>query len=193
MNIPGIYSIYEPGRHYPAGKNGANLIGYVGIDNSGLLGLEHSLEKHLSGTSHKIIYRRDARGNNIVNNHLFAAPESQGAKVTLTIDQAIQEIAAEALSNGIRKSKAARGFALVVDPHTGKILAMANHPTFDPNNRRSLRRDNTSNLSVSLLLEPGSVIKPLVIAAALDTKQTFSNNFDNLYMASACVLAPMLV
>ena len=84
----------------------------------------------------------------------------------------IQEITEEELFLGVKKSEAKRAFAIIANPHTGKILALANHPTFDPNKTNSLLLENTLNLAVATQLEPGSVLKPIIIAQALGSDHT---------------------
>src|SRR5690606_31180185 len=132
--------IREPARFYPAGKAAAHLIGFTGLDNSGLTGLEMKFDRDLRGQALRILATKDARGNDIFNETLGAAPEKTGNSIYLTIDRAIQEIAEDELQKGLARAGAKKGFVIVSDPHTGRILALANAPGFDPNNsrRRSL-------------------------------------------------------
>ena len=115
----------------------------MGIDNTGLLGIEHMLDQQLSGNTYNKNNLRDARGASIVTSSLSASPEKQGLNIILTIDHAIQEITEEALERGINKSKAKKGFVIVSDPHSGKILALANYPFFNPNKTKNLNLKNT--------------------------------------------------
>lgn len=172
LNLKGIHYVLEPSRYYPGGRAAANLLGYVGTDNVGLLGLEHAYEQKLQGTSSKLLSLKDARGHLILMNAEQITPEKTGNHIVLTLDRAIQGITEEALQNGIEKSGAKMGFAIVMDPHTGRILAMANHPNFNPNNPSQLKMKHTANHSIAYRFEPGSVMKPFVIAWALEMHKT---------------------
>ena len=172
LKLKGIHYVLEPSRYYPGGTAAANLLGYVGIDNVGLLGLEHAFEQELQGTSSKLISLRDARGHLILMNAEQITPEKTGNNIILTLDRAIQGITEEALQKGINKSGAKVGFAIVMDPHTGRILAMANHPNFNPNNPSQLKISHTANHSIAYRFEPGSVMKPFVIAWAIENRKT---------------------
>ena len=171
LAIPGIYEITESARYYPAGPAAAHLLGYVGLDNRGLHGLELFYDRELRGQSQRIKGAKDARGRRIFTGDDQAEPEVPGHSLHLTLDRVIQEIAEEALRNGTEKARAKGGFALVSDPHTGKILAVANHPSFDPNDVRQLKIDQTRNSALLDQFEPGSIIKPFVLAGALEQKK----------------------
>ena len=166
--IPGIFEIVEPSRFYPGIGVAPHLIGYVGMDNVGLLGLESSYEKFLRGEPMRILRSRDARGKPIFLSSAFATPEIPGHDINLTIDQVIQDLSQNALRKGVEKAGAKSGFAIVMDPYTGNILALANEPSFDPNKWRNIQWSQTRNHALSDLYEPGSVIKPIVMAQALD-------------------------
>ncbi len=178
LEIKGLFEILEPGRFYPGGSIASNLIGYVGLDNKGLFGLEARYNKELTGHNTEATLSRDARGLPIFTNPKKATPESPGHNIVLTIDRAIQEIAEEALYKWIKKGRASSGFALVADPHTGRILASANYPTFDPN-YRNINIKNTKHFAIANVFEPGSVMKPMVIARALDSQMTSVNEIHN--------------
>ncbi|MFK7823780.1 MAG: peptidoglycan D,D-transpeptidase FtsI family protein [Oligoflexales bacterium] len=172
LELKGMHYVLEPSRYYPGGRGAANLLGYVGIDNVGLLGLEHAFDQELQGTSSKLISLKDARGHLILMNAEQITPEKTGSNIILTLDRAIQGIAEEALQRGIKKSEAKIGFAIVMDPHTGRILAMANHPNFNPNNPSHLKMAHTVNHSIAYRFEPGSVMKPFVVAWAIENRKT---------------------
>ncbi len=179
LNIKGLYQISEPARYYPAGSAAANLLGLVGIDDRGLSGLEHQYDKILAGSPIKFVQTKDARGQTIFSQSQDAAPEKTGDRLHLTIDKVIQEITEQALRNGVKSAKAKSGFAIVSDPHTGRILSVANYPSFDPNDVRRISLKLTKNRAFMDSFEPGSVIKPYVVAAALDSKTIqLSNSFD---------------
>ncbi|NDE14910.1 penicillin-binding protein 2 [bacterium] len=171
LGIPGIHEITESARYYPAGPAAAHLLGYVGLDNRGLHGLELFYDRELRGQSQRIKGAKDARGRRIFTGDDQAEPELPGHSLHLTLDRVIQEIAEEAVRAGAERAKAKGAFALVSDPHTGKILAVANHPSFDPNDFRQVRIDQTRNSALLDQFEPGSIIKPFVIAGALEQKK----------------------
>ncbi len=172
LNIEGLHFRKEPGRYYPGSQVAANLIGKVGIDYKGLTGLERFFEKTLRGESARLTANVDARAKPIYLSSDIASPQRPGNNIHLTIDRAIQEIAEEAISQGVKKARAKSGFAVVLDPHTGQILALANYPTFNPNAKKILKMEHTKNFALQDAYEPGSTLKPLVIAAALEAKKT---------------------
>ena len=175
MRLAGVHTILEPARYYPANFYASPLIGYVGHDDTGLLGLERQLDAQLRGESLDIRHSVDARGAWILKDAAFAEPEPSGNSVYLTLDQVVQEISEDALSTWVANSRAKRGFAIVADPYSGEILAMANYPRFNPNDTSQLRISDTENIAVSYAFEPGSVIKPLLVAKALEKKITTEN------------------
>ena len=167
LNIRGLFKVMEPDRYYPFGADMAPTLGYVGVDNRGLIGLERKLDKDLRGNSFNIFNTQDARGKPIFIKSDFAAPEKSGNNIYLTIDQAIQEIAQRELLVGVKNAKAKQGFVIVSDPHTGRILALANYPTFNPNERLGIKLEATQNHALLDTYEPGSVIKSVVLAGVL--------------------------
>lgn len=171
LKINGVHFVLEPSRYYPGGL-ASQLIGYVGIDNKGLLGLELLMDSLLRGDQQTNVMNRDARGRIIHSQSDSAAPQKPGHRIHLTLDRVIQEISEKALARGVEAAKAKSGFVIVSDPHTGHILALANAPKFDPNNSHSITPTNTRNFGFLDLFEPGSVVKPLVIARALALRKT---------------------
>ena len=176
LRLKGIYQLTEPFRYYPLGEKFAHLIGYVGIDNTGLLGIEQRYEKQLHGQRTDLTLIKDARNQPVFYLPAHAQIEEAGYNMTLTLDRVIQEISMEELAIGVANAKAQKGFVIVADPHTGQVLALANYPSFDPNLPRFIRTRHTKNTAVSTLYEPGSIIKPLVIARALDLGLTRSED-----------------
>ncbi|MDE3270326.1 MAG: penicillin-binding protein 2 [Pseudomonadota bacterium] len=168
LQIKGLYSINEPFRYYPLAERFAHLVGYVGLDNTGLLGLEQRYENQLHGQHTDLTLIRDARNQPVFYLPAQAQPEQSGHDLTLTLDHVIQEISMEELAAGIVNAEAQKGFVIVSDPHTGQILAMANYPTFDPNRPRFIATANIRNTAATSLYEPGSIIKPLIVAQALE-------------------------
>lgn len=170
--IAGLNSIQEPSRFYPEGTSGAHLLGYVGIDDHGLQGLEQQFEAVLRGNPESGSMSVDARGRPIFYTPDRAAPEKSGHDIVLTIDRAIQQIADTALKKGVLTAQAKSGYAIVSNPHSGKILAIANYPDFDPNFLSRGNSAQTRNFALLDLVEPGSVVKPFVVAMALEKKLT---------------------
>jgi cell division protein FtsI (penicillin-binding protein 3) len=172
LGLKGLHEVTEPARYYPAGAAASQLIGYVGIDNNGLMGLELQYDDILSGDEAHAIRTKDAKGRIIFTTASAAAPEKSGQRMYLTIDRVVQEIAENALAGGIEQANAKSGFAIVSDPHTGRILALANYPPFKPNQRELKDLTVTRNKALLDVYEPGSVIKPLVAAKALAEGRT---------------------
>lgn len=167
MKIKGLHQVMEPARFYPSGGSAAHVIGSVGLDNGGLMGVEKQFDRVLRGQTVRVDESRDARGRTIFLQSAHAAPEKSGQNLHLTLDKAVQEITEHALEKGVSQARAKSGFAMVSDPHTGRILALANYPVFDPNNQRSLDLATTRNHALGDVFEPGSVVKPFVVASAL--------------------------
>lgn len=168
LKIKGLYQITEPFRYYPLGEKFAHLIGYVGIDNTGLLGIEQRFEKQLHGQRTALTLIKDARNQPVFFLPAQVAPERAGSTLHLTLDRVVQEISMEELTLGVERAKAEKGFVIVSDPHTGQLLAVANYPSFDPNKPRYIDIRYTRNTALAVLYEPGSIVKPFVIARAID-------------------------
>lgn len=179
LDIAGLYSLMEPFRFYPQGTNAAHLIGFVGTDDNGLLGLERIYDKKLKGTPGESFRLRDAKGHQIFLNADSALPQTSGYNLILTIDSVIQEIAEKALEKWVQESKAKGGFAVVADPHTGRILALANQPGFDPNEPQQIKIQNTNNAAMTSLFEPGSIMKSFTLSAALEQGLTSESEVFN--------------
>lgn len=171
LNLKGLHFIQEPSRYYPSGL-ASQLVGYVGIDNKGLLGLEKIYDDVLRGYQNETMISRDAKGRMIHSQSASAAPQKPGEKLYLAIDRVIQEITERSLAHGVQRAKAKSGFAIVSDPHTGHLLAVANYPKFNPNDSKTITNFNTRNFALLDLFEPGSVVKPLIVGQAIDQKLT---------------------
>ena len=155
----------EEQRFYPQGPVAAQVIGYAGLDNKGLEGLEHSLEGTLAGTpgSETIVKDPFGRALDVVE----TKPEKTGRSVRLTIDREIQANAEEVLQDTVRRWAARAATAVVMDPHTGEIYAIATAPRFNANRFATTRADRRRNRSVTDTYEPGSTFKLVTVAAAL--------------------------
>ncbi len=170
LNLPGFGFAKEPRRFYPQRELAAHVIGLVGTDARGLDGLELSFEDELSGDSARRASVRDARGRKVLTNGVEDPRSRQGAAVTLTIDRQLQYATEKALLRAVDDAKAIAGMAVVLDPKTGEILALANAPRFNPNAPQGSSPDSFRNRSVTDAFEPGSTFKAFVIARALEDK-----------------------
>jgi cell division protein FtsI (penicillin-binding protein 3) len=165
LNLKGIYFQNEFKRFYPNGQLGAQVLGYVGSDDSGLSGLEAKFDDDLHGTPGHMFTSLDAKRH--VLGSVVNEPQP-GQNLVLAIDANIQYMAERALDAQMAKVKAAHGTVVVQDPHTGQILALAVSPRFNPNDSRHMDPEALQNLAVSDVYEPGSTFKLVTYAAALD-------------------------
>lgn len=166
LGIPGVSSQREYRRFYPQGEALAHVLGFTNVDDEGQEGLELAFDEWLRGEPGAKRVIRDGRGH-IVGNVDLVRPAQPGRDLTLTIDRRIQYLAHRELRNALVKHGAQSGSIVVVDVATGEVLAMANLPTFNPNAIGSAPRDAHRNRAVTDVLEPGSTMKPLTVAAAL--------------------------
>ncbi len=168
LNIPGVRQEMEWRRFNPLGPATGHLLGFVGVDGIGLEGLEHSLDTKLSGLPGRMRVRRDARGVSLPGGTWLTKPR-MGQKVSLYLDATIQSLAYAALAEGIRTQRAKSGSVVVMRPGDGAVLAMVNWPGFNPNDFHRYRPSQWRNRAVTDMFEPGSVLKPFAVAAALET------------------------
>jgi len=184
LNLRGIYFQKESKRFYPKGELAAQIIGYVGTDDEGLSGIEREYDEKLRGRPGEMLISVDARRK------WFGSVEKQpepGENVVLTIDQQIQYIAEKELAAAIESTRAISGTIVVENPHTGEILALANRPTFDPNQTREITPEKLKNHAVSDVYEPGSTFKLVTISAALDENLTRPDEKFDCQMGSIVV------
>lgn len=166
--IPGIYVTERPQRFYPNASLAANVLGFAGIDNQGLEGLEAHFDSVLSGTAGMLVRERDARGRAIPDGIERRIAPEDGLDIVLTIDQVIQYIAERELERGVLEAQAEMGIFVAVDPRTGEVLAMANYPSYDPNRFADFPSDLWKNRAVTDQFEPGSTFKAFTGAVALE-------------------------
>ena len=167
MNLDGIGFIKESKRFYPNRELASHLLGWVGIDNKGLGGLEYTYDLQIRGKPGKVLVQTDAR------RHAYSRaewPPTAGSTVELTVDEYLQHVAERELAAGVAQNRAAGGSAIVMNPHTGEILAMANEPTFNPNSYRDSDDSERRNRAVQDLYEPGSTFKVVTVSAAIEEK-----------------------
>ena len=165
LELPGIGLTKESRRFYPNRELAAPVLGYVGVDNVGLGGLEAAYNKLVLGAPGKTLTQIDARGRAL--DHIDRLPTA-GAALELTIDEQLQHIVERELAAGVREHKADSGTAVMIDPATGEILAMASYPSFNPNMFREASADDRKNRAVTDLYEPGSTFKIVTASAALE-------------------------
>ena len=166
--LPGIFGEQTSRRTYPAGKVGANLVGFVGADGSGLGGLEYALDDVLAGTDGEVTFERGAGGRRIPTGETAEREAVPGQDVMLTIDRDIQWVAQEALARTVRQTGSRNGTVIVMDTRTGDLLAVATAPTFDPNQPAAADPSARGNRALTEAYEPGSTGKVLTAAALLE-------------------------
>ncbi|CAM8679939.1 MULTISPECIES: peptidoglycan glycosyltransferase FtsI [Leclercia] len=165
LRLPGISLRDESRRFYPAGHVAANLIGFTNIDGQGIEGIEKSFNAQLTGKPGLRRVREDRYGRVIEN--ITEVPPVPAHNIQLSIDERLQTITEDALDNAVAWNKAESGAAVLINIQTGEILAMANYPDFNPNNREGATLNDFRNRAISDTFEPGSTVKPLVLMTAL--------------------------
>ncbi len=165
LDLPGITLITESRRYYPKKDLAAHVLGYVGLDNGGLGGIESAYDAQIRGKAGKVIIQTDAR-HKALYSRVERAP-TPGSSLELTIDEYLQYIAERELKAGVDENRAAGGTAIIMDPHDGEILAMASYPTFNPNAFVRFDEDDRRNRAIQDIYEPGSTFKIVTASAAL--------------------------
>ncbi|MDC0535923.1 penicillin-binding protein 2, partial [Francisellaceae bacterium] len=170
LNIPGVYLEKEYKRYYPDGEVVAHVVGYTNIDEKGQEGIELQYDDWLSGRSSREVDLKDLKGNIIKTLQKSSAMEP-GSGIALSIDRRIQYVAYKALKDSIKENQAASGSVVVLDARTGEVLAMANQPSYNPNNMQQALPETRRNRAVTDVFEPGSTIKSFSALMALESKQ----------------------
>lgn len=168
LKVPGVYAIEEFRRFYPAGEVAAHVVGFTDIDDRGREGMELAYEDWLAGVPGKRQVLKDRRGK-LIKDVQVTQNAKAGKALALSIDLRLQYLAHRELRNALLENDAKAGSLVMVDVKTGEVLAMVNHPTYNPNNRRNLTPAAMRNRAMIDVFEPGSTIKPLSMAAALET------------------------
>ncbi len=167
-HLEGVYLVKESKRYYPYNELLSHVLGYVGIDNQGLSGLELQYDKYLTGKDGSIKYYSDAKGNRLSLNEIYENSIS-GMDLKLTIDIEIQQSVERELNNIVKMFSPDNALAIAMDPNTGEILSMASRPTFDPNNYQDYQEEVLNrNLPIWMTYEPGSTFKIITTAAAVE-------------------------
>jgi len=170
LSLRGIGTVIEGRRFYPKGPLLSHVLGFAGLDGHGLEGIERRYESTLRGHSRRVIMQRDALGRAVFPKGLSELGPPSGNDITLTIDEVIQYVAEKELLEAVNTSGAKGGVVIVMEPTSGAVLAMAVNPRFDPNAVRSLSADRWRNRAVTDSYEPGSTLKIVIAAAALEEK-----------------------
>ena len=168
LELPGVYLLKESKRYYPYGEMLAHTLGFVGIDNQGLSGLELMYDEYLTGSYGAIKYFSDAKGNKLELSEIYEQPQD-GIDIYLTIDYNIQIALERELDNVISKYNPDQALGIVMDPKTGEVLAIASRPSFDPSNYEDYSTETINrNLPIWMTYEPGSTFKIITLATALE-------------------------
>jgi cell division protein FtsI/penicillin-binding protein 2 len=171
LALPGVTLFKESRRYYPNSELAAHVIGYVGLDNVGLGGIESAYDAQIRGKDGKVLIQTDNfQGKRRALSSRVERPATAGAGIELTIDEYLQHVAERELRAGVDANHAQGGTAIVMDPHTGEILALANWPTFNPNTFARADDDDRRNRAIQTLYEPGSTFKIVTASAALEQK-----------------------
>ncbi|MBQ4583409.1 MAG: hypothetical protein IJA94_00735 [Bacilli bacterium] len=170
LNYDGVYLVKESKRYYPYGSALSHVLGYVGIDNQGLSGLELYYDDYLTGEDGAIKYFSDGKGNRLELSEVYEAPTS-GITIQTTIDLDLQLAVENELDNVMSKYNAEHALAIVMDPDTGEVLAMSSRPNFDNNNYQDYTTEVINrNLPIWMTYEPGSTFKIITLASAIEEK-----------------------
>ncbi len=167
LKLPGIHQEKEYRRYYPSGEMTAHLVGFTGVDDKGLEGVELAFQQSLLGRPGARTVIRDRRGS-IIEDVGATRPPRDGTDITLAIDSKIQYLAYSHLKAAVAEHHAKGGGVVVLDTRTGEILALVNWPTYNPNNRAKLSGEQLRNRAVTDTFEPGSTLKPFTVALGLE-------------------------
>ena len=177
LKIKGIGLENEPRRFYPRVEEAAHLIGYTDIDGNGIEGIEKSFNSLLVGKDGSRLVRKDKRGN--VVEHIADQEKYDAQDVTLSIDEKLQSMVYREIKKAVAENNAESGTAVLVDVRTGEVLAMANAPSYNPNNRDGVKAELMRNRAITDVFEPGSTVKPFVVLTALQRGAARRNEIIN--------------
>lgn len=170
LNYEGVYLLKEGKRYYPYDTLLSHTIGYVGIDNQGLSGLELKYDEYLTGASGAIKYFSDAKGNKLDKSNVYSEP-TNGMDIYLTINYEIQSAVERELNNAMQKYNADGAWAIVMNPNNGEILAISSKPDFSPTNYKNYSVETINrNHAIWATYEPGSTFKIITLAASVEEK-----------------------
>ena len=189
MNLRGVFFQKENRRVYPQRELAASVLGYVDVDEKGIGGIEYSLDKQIRGRPGKMMVMADGRRRWYDRNESAADP---GAGITLTIDETIQYIAEKELARSIAETHALAGTVLVQDTNSGELLAVANWPTFDPNDPGKYPEDARGDRAVSAAYEPGSTFKVLTLTGAIENGVATPDDFIDCQMGTITIAGRLI-
>jgi cell division protein FtsI (penicillin-binding protein 3) len=167
LNLPGVSLQREYRRYYPAGEEAAQMLGFTGMDDNGQEGLELALQERLAGKSGSQRVIKDRRGHIVEDAGSLRAPKP-GNDILLSLDSNVQHLAYRELESAVRQHKAKAGAVVVLDARSGEVLALANYPAYNPNNRDKVSSQAMRNRAIADLFEPGSTMKPFTVATAIE-------------------------
>lgn len=170
LHLPGVYGKHEYKRYYPSGEVTAQLVGITNIDDQGQEGLELAYNSYLAGDPGKRLVLKDRKGR-LVKDLRLIEEAKPGGDLTLAIDLRLQYMAYRELKAAVNEHNADGGTLVMMDARNGEVLAMANVPSYNPNNRSELNAEGLRNQAITDVFEPGSVMKPLAMSAALATEK----------------------
>jgi len=168
LGLPGVGTRREPRRVYPNGALAATVIGHAGLDGKGLEGVELGFDKALQGTGMEVVGVHDRLGRDLLVDGVVDSSSSAGKDLVLTLDRYLTYETERVLAETVQNHNAKAGMAVMIDPHTGDVLAMASVPSYNPNDPADAAKRGARNRTVSDTFEPGSTLKTFTFAAALD-------------------------
>jgi len=188
LSMPGIHFLEESTRFYPKNKLAGHVLGFVNIDNEGMEGIELMFNEHLAGRPGQRLSEKDAAGREVIAWRSLETPAVNGNNIVVTLDEVIQYFVEEELNEAMEKYHPQSAIAVVMDPGTGEVLAMANRPNYDPNTFNTAKKDNMKNRAVTDCFEPGSVFKMFIAAAALE--ENLYNLHDTIFCENGAYRVP---
>ncbi len=180
LNIAGVSLQREYKRYYPAGEVAAHIVGFTNVDDQGQEGLELTYNDILTGVPGLERMVRDSKGNFVEGGEQLKAAK-HGENIKLSIDLRLQYLAYQSLKASVIQHQARSGAAVILDVHTGEVLAMVNQPSFNPNNRHGLKTSDFRNRAVTDLFEPGSTVKPFTVATGLKSGEFSTSTIINTH------------
>lgn len=172
LHLPGIAKKIESQRYYPTGEINANILGLTNLDGQGIDGIEKTYNTYLQGQTGIKRVRKDRLGN-VIDDISVIKKKKEAGVLQLSIDQRVQAVAYHQIKKAVEMNRATSGSIVVINVHTGEVFAMANYPSFNPNDRSQYQAYKLRNRAITDSFEPGSTVKPLVMTSALlNTKVT---------------------
>lgn len=170
LKLPGVYLVKESKRNYPYDQMLSHTLGFVGIDNQGLSGIELMYNDYLTGSYGSIKYFSDAKGKKLKLSEVYEQPQN-GVNISLTVNYEIQAVLERELNNAVSKYNPDQALGIVMNPNTGEILAIASRPSFSPSKYKNYKTEEINrNLPIWSTYEPGSTFKIITLATALEEK-----------------------